>query len=131
MSSTRDDEGSGPSPDVTRATAVNDDVGVGSTDRQTSTDAQGDSPGGSAARAESTDLPDEGLWRHQPPSRIEEYALIGDLQTAALLSRDGSIDWLCLPRFDSSACFAALLDGPGAGRWRIAPLSGGTVTRRN
>lgn len=55
-------------------------------------------------------------------ARIEDYALLGDLQTAALVSRDGSVDWLCLPRFDSAACFAALLGGPGAGHWRIAPL---------
>jgi GH15 family glucan-1,4-alpha-glucosidase len=52
---------------------------------------------------------------------IEDYALLGDLQTAALLSRDGAIDWLCLPRFDSPACFAALLDDEEAGMWRLAP----------
>ena len=54
-------------------------------------------------------------------SPIEDYALIGDCQTAALVSRDGSIDWLCLPRFDSNACFAAILGTPAHGRWRIAP----------
>jgi GH15 family glucan-1,4-alpha-glucosidase len=53
--------------------------------------------------------------------RIEGYALIGDLQTAALVGRDGSIDWLCLPRFDSGACFAALLGEPRHGRWLLAP----------
>ena len=53
--------------------------------------------------------------------RIEDYALIGDLQTAALVGKDGSIDWLCLPRFDSGACFAALLGEEKHGCWRIAP----------
>ncbi|MFD5751619.1 glycoside hydrolase family 15 protein [Streptomyces sp. NPDC127033] len=62
--------------------------------------------------------------------RIEDYALIGDLQTAALVGRNGSIDWLCLPRFDSAACFAALLGGEENGHWRVAPAGAGVCTRR-
>lgn len=56
--------------------------------------------------------------------RIEDYALIGDTHTAALVGRDGSIDWLCLPRFDSPACFAAILGDEEHGRWLIAPAGG-------
>ncbi|GHH89284.1 glycoside hydrolase family 15 protein [Streptomyces capitiformicae] len=61
---------------------------------------------------------------------IEDYALIGDHQTAALVSNRGSIDWLCLPRFDSAACFAALLGDEENGHWRIAPRGADACTRR-
>src|SRR5664279_1537000 len=55
---------------------------------------------------------------------IEDYALIGDTQTAALVGKNGSIDWLCVPRFDSGAVFAALLGDRDNGRWQIAPAGG-------
>jgi GH15 family glucan-1,4-alpha-glucosidase len=65
-------------------------------------------------------------------SRIEDYALIGDCETAALVSKSGSIDWLCWPRFDSAACFSALLGDKSHGRWLIAPAAGAEtkVSRR-
>jgi GH15 family glucan-1,4-alpha-glucosidase len=63
-------------------------------------------------------------------ARIEDYALIGDCRSAALVARDGSIDWLCCPRFDSEACFAALLGSREHGRWLISPRAPARVTRR-
>ncbi|WP_295550478.1 glycoside hydrolase family 15 protein [uncultured Pseudacidovorax sp.] len=66
-----------------------------------------------------------------PPRRIEDYALIGNMLSAALVGRDGAIDWLCLPRFDSPACFAALLGDERNGRWKVAPADGSAqVSRR-
>ncbi len=64
---------------------------------------------------------------HEP---IESYALLGDMHTAALVSRKGSIDWLAFPRFDSGACFAALLGTDENGSWQLAPAGGGECTRR-
>jgi len=67
----------------------------------------------------------------QPACKIDDYALIGDCETAALVGRNGSIDWLCWPRFDSGACFAALLGTPDNGLWRIAPVAeNARVSRR-
>ncbi len=63
--------------------------------------------------------------------RIEDYAIVGDMQSVALIGTDGSVDWLCLPRFDSEACFAALLGTDDHGQWRIAPVTGtAAATRR-
>lgn len=61
---------------------------------------------------------------------IEDYAMIGDLQTAALIGHDGSLEWLCLPRFDGAACFASLLGNEGNGRWLLAPEFGAKSIRR-
>jgi GH15 family glucan-1,4-alpha-glucosidase len=72
-------------------------------------------------------ITDEGLM----PCRIEDYAIIGNCETIALVGRDGSIDWLGLPRFDSAACFAALLGEPKHGRWLIAPADGSAAVTRS
>lgn len=63
--------------------------------------------------------------------RIEDYALVGDLETAALIGTDGSVDWWCAPRFDSPACLAALLGDPAHGRWLLAPVGRARCTRRS
>ena len=63
--------------------------------------------------------------------RIEDYALIGDTQTTALVGRNGSIDWLCLPRFDSGACLASLLGDRQHGCWRVSPDAEVRRTRRH
>lgn len=78
-----------------------------------------------ATNASHDPSPEAGL--QQPP--IEDYAFLSDMQSSALISRDGSVDWLCWPRFDSAACFCALLDDETAGRWQITPV-GDTTTER-
>ncbi len=70
-----------------------------------------------------------GTTPHQP-LRIEDYALIGNCETAALVGRNGSVDWLCLPRFDSTSCFAALLGNEEHGRWLIAPVGEAKSSRQ-
>ena len=70
------------------------------------------------------------MSKNNPSKPIEDYALIGDGHTVALVARDGSMDWLCWPRFDSDACFSALLGTEEHGFWRIAPMAAATVTRQ-
>ncbi len=83
----------------------------------------------SACRFLSLDLRDgmNRRIRHDDPAPIEDYALLGDMRTAALVDRNGSVDWMCLPRFDSPACFAALLGTADHGHWLLRP---GSESRR-
>lgn len=82
-----------------------------------------------SAAAKQSKVRAEGRFKG-PAGRIEDYAIIGNCRTTALVGRDGSIDWLCLPRFDSDACFARLLGDVDNGHWQIAPDGEGTVTTR-
>src|SRR5256885_7940165 len=70
------------------------------------------------------------LIRHSA-MKIEDYAFLSDTQTGALVGRDGSIDWLCFPRFDSGACFAGLLGTPENGRWQLAPRGDAWTSSRS
>src|SRR6266571_4235274 len=92
-------------------------------------------PASASASTAAAGMP--GWSRHALPAGgimaalIEDYALIGDMQSAALVSRDGSVDWLCVPRFDSPACLAALLGDESHGHWRISPTAAdGPPSRR-
>ncbi len=76
-------------------------------------------------------MPDQMSPGRAAPLPIEDYAMIGDCRTAAIVGRDGAIDWLCLPRFDSPACLAALLGDPGHGSWLIAPQHPAPQIRRS
>jgi GH15 family glucan-1,4-alpha-glucosidase len=78
-----------------------------------------------------TDVTSETQLDFHGPLRIEDYGLIGDCTTAALVGRNGSIDWLCWPRFDSAACLSALLGNPNHGRWLIAPVDASTNSTRS
>src|ERR671911_1998474 len=87
-------------------------------------------PSGIGASVKEVDVPANNLSENVSYSPIEHYAIIGDCRSAGLISRDGSLDWLCLPRFDSPSIFAAMLDAENGGRFLVRAVREFRTERR-